>query len=205
MPQSSIKHNPRRKPRQKRAQQTIELILTTSTELLEEVGFDKLTTNLICERANLTPPALYRYFPNKYSILAALGQQLMTLQNNAIFEQLENFDSNLEDIDVIAVMEKQLEITKEFQGASWVMRALYATPSLAEIRIKSHDAMADFLVALLQTKFPDHSTETHQRRALIIVEFCYGLIEMLIDRPDLDSNAAFRDAAVMIAALETAS
>ena len=30
-----------------------------------EVGIERLSTNLVCERAGLTPPALYRYYPNK--------------------------------------------------------------------------------------------------------------------------------------------
>ena len=71
----------RKKPRQKRSAQTFELILDTAASLLEEVGLDKLNTNLICERAGLTPPALYRYFPNKYAIMEELGRRLMKAQN----------------------------------------------------------------------------------------------------------------------------
>ena len=50
-------------PLQERSRQTYEAILAAAAQLLEEVGIDSLSTNMICARANLTRPALYRYFP----------------------------------------------------------------------------------------------------------------------------------------------
>ena len=52
-------------------------------ELLGEVGFEKLTTNAICARAKLTPPAFYRYFKDKYEILEVLARRLLKRQNDA--------------------------------------------------------------------------------------------------------------------------
>jgi AcrR family transcriptional regulator len=73
-------------PRQGRAQETFERILSITAELLAEVGIERLSTNLICERAGLTPPALYRYFPNKYAVLHTLGERLMGAQNALLAE-----------------------------------------------------------------------------------------------------------------------
>ncbi len=36
---------------------------------------------MLCARAGLTPPALYRYFDDKYAVLEALGRRLMARQN----------------------------------------------------------------------------------------------------------------------------
>jgi AcrR family transcriptional regulator len=52
---------PKAVPRQGRALETYERILAATTELLGEVGIERLSTNLVCERAGLTPPVLYRY------------------------------------------------------------------------------------------------------------------------------------------------
>ena len=73
--------SPRPLPKQERAQQTYELLLDVAGELLAEVGIERISTNLICARAGLTPPALYRYFKDKYSVLEALGLRLMERQN----------------------------------------------------------------------------------------------------------------------------
>src|ERR1700761_3371346 len=61
--------------------ETYEKLIRAAGELLGEVGFEKLTTNAICAKAGLTPPALYRYFKDKYEVLEALARKL--LQNQA--------------------------------------------------------------------------------------------------------------------------
>ncbi|MFX7961174.1 helix-turn-helix domain-containing protein, partial [Acinetobacter baumannii] len=58
--------------------------LATAAELLGEVGIERLSTNLVCRRLGLSPPALYQYFPNKYAILHELGQRLMQRQNELL-------------------------------------------------------------------------------------------------------------------------
>ena len=44
--------------------------------LLAEVGIERISTNMIAARAGLTPPALYRYFADKYAVLEALADDL---------------------------------------------------------------------------------------------------------------------------------
>ncbi len=71
-------------PAQQRATETYERILVATANTLCEVGIERLSTNLVCERAGLTPPALYRYFPNKYALLTVLGERLLEKQNERI-------------------------------------------------------------------------------------------------------------------------
>ena len=78
------------KPRQERAKRTYEAILTAAAELLVEVGVERISTNLVAERAGITVPALYRYFPNKYAVLHALGAGLMDAQDTVIWDEAEN-------------------------------------------------------------------------------------------------------------------
>ncbi|MDP0941271.1 TetR/AcrR family transcriptional regulator, partial [Klebsiella quasipneumoniae] len=75
---------PKKAPTQSRAVETYERILATAAELLGEVGIERLSTNLVCRRLGLSPPALYQYFPNKYAILHELGQRLMQRQNELL-------------------------------------------------------------------------------------------------------------------------
>jgi len=79
------------KPQQNRARSTYDAILEAAGELLAEVGVERLSTNLVCKRAGLTPPALYRYFPNKYALLKELGERLMADQDEAVFAWQEKF------------------------------------------------------------------------------------------------------------------
>jgi AcrR family transcriptional regulator len=74
----------KKQPAQQRATETYERILEVTAQTLADVGIERLSTNLVCERAGLTPPALYRYFPNKYALLSELGQRLMQHQNAVV-------------------------------------------------------------------------------------------------------------------------
>ncbi len=63
---------PRRSPKQRRSQQIVAAILEAGSLLLREEGAEALTTNRIAERAGVSIGSLYRYFPNKAAIVAAI-------------------------------------------------------------------------------------------------------------------------------------
>jgi AcrR family transcriptional regulator len=65
---------PRKRPRQERSQATVQAILTASTHILTEAGYDHFTTNKVAERAGVSIGSLYQYFPNKESLLLALAE-----------------------------------------------------------------------------------------------------------------------------------
>ena len=59
-------------PRQRRAQLSVEAILEASLQLLDDGGYDRLTTGRIAERAGVNVALVYRYFAGKESIVATL-------------------------------------------------------------------------------------------------------------------------------------
>jgi AcrR family transcriptional regulator len=63
---------PRKTPRQKRAQATVEAILEAAARILEGPEPEALTTNAIAERAGVGIGSLYQYFPGKTAIIAEL-------------------------------------------------------------------------------------------------------------------------------------
>ncbi len=65
----------RRTPVQARGQATFERILDTTANLLETVGVEVLTTNLISQAAKVNVATLYQYFPNKQAVLLALFER----------------------------------------------------------------------------------------------------------------------------------
>ncbi|MFD8089258.1 TetR/AcrR family transcriptional regulator [Streptomyces malaysiensis] len=72
MPSADRRLQPRRKPRQVRAELTRERILTAAAHIFAELGYAAGTTNRIAERARISIGSLYQYFPNKDAILAEL-------------------------------------------------------------------------------------------------------------------------------------
>ena len=72
MPSADRRIQPRRTPRQVRAELTRERILTAAAHVFAEHGYAAGTTNRIAERAGVSIGSLYQYFPNKDAILASL-------------------------------------------------------------------------------------------------------------------------------------
>jgi len=62
----------RRTPKQRRSRVIFSAILEAGRRLLESKGPRALTTNRIAERAGVSIGSLYRYFPNKQAIVAAI-------------------------------------------------------------------------------------------------------------------------------------
>ncbi|MET9629721.1 TetR/AcrR family transcriptional regulator [Lentzea sp. NPDC006480] len=72
MPSAHRHLDPRRKPRQIRAELTRDRILTAAAHVFAEHGYAAGTTNRIAEQARVSIGSLYQYFPNKDAILAEL-------------------------------------------------------------------------------------------------------------------------------------
>lgn len=65
----------RRRPRQARALQKVELILEAAMRLLDQGDIASLTTNAVAEKAGVSIGTLYQYFDDKQAILNALVQR----------------------------------------------------------------------------------------------------------------------------------
>lgn len=191
-------------PSQSRARTTFEAVLSTAGELLGEVGFERLSTNLVCERAGMTPPALYRYFPNKYAILSELARRLMEAQDEAVFAWIQAGGLSAGTLaDAVASniqMQKQVnEITRQMPGGVWIMRALRAIPMLRDIRVESRDKVAEQITGSLHAMYPSVPPPELYRAARLTTEVMYAATEMVLEEPDQDEDRINEDVCWMVA------
>lgn len=63
---------PRKRPRQKRSEATVETILDGAARILETGGLEAFNTNAVASRAGVSVGSLYQYFPGKDAVMAAL-------------------------------------------------------------------------------------------------------------------------------------
>ena len=63
----------RRNPVQERSQETVQRIIQAATRLLERTPIEDLTTHRIAAEAGLSVGGLYRFFPDKQSIVDAIA------------------------------------------------------------------------------------------------------------------------------------
>lgn len=172
-------------PAQKRASETYELLLDAAAKTLEDLGIERLSTNLVAERAGVTPPALYRYFPNKYALLSELGKRLMQRQNECVArwispDVLAGGAATLEPA-LAGLLLDTYNVTRKVEGGVWIMRALRAVPALQEVRLGSHAAVTAAQVQVLAEALPHVKRAELQLVSRIVVELIYAAVEMLFD------------------------
>jgi AcrR family transcriptional regulator len=198
---SSSAATPRSRPKQERAQVTYDLLLNVAGELLAEVGIDRISTNLICARAGLTPPALYRYFEDKYAILEALGRRLMARQNVVLEAWLaRHVDQGVDALrgGIVELLRETAAVTASEPGAVWILRAMHATPRLVHVRVESHRYVTDQLTEAYARYYPEADREELWQRLRLSVEFGFAADEMLLEETRIPPEKAFEHAARML-------
>lgn len=188
-------------PKQDRAQQTYDRLLDVAGEMLAEAGIDGISTNRIAARAGLTPPALYRYFADKYAVLEALGRRLMDRQNIV----LEGWIARHGGGGVIAMADHigklladSAAVTRAEPGAIWTLRALHASPRLVHVRLESHRYVTDRLVDACLPHLPGVERDLLWRRLRLAVELGFAADAMLHEEDRLPRDAVLGDVAAML-------
>jgi AcrR family transcriptional regulator len=77
--------NPRKKPRQARAEATLDAIFEATIQVLLSDGPHKLTTTRVAERAGVSVGTMYQYFPHKQALIYALNERYLV----ALAEKIE--------------------------------------------------------------------------------------------------------------------
>lgn len=181
-------------------QPTRERLLDAAGELLGEVGMERISTNMICERAGLTPPALYYYFADKYEVVIALGERLMDRQNAALVRWLERYaDGGIAAYAQTTgeLLHETAELTEAEPGGIWIERALHSSPRLEHVRIQSHRFVTDRLTEIFTQLAPQRSRDSIWLRMRVLVEFGYVALELLHAESEMDREAIFAETAHM--------
>jgi AcrR family transcriptional regulator len=177
---------------------TREMLLDVAGELLADVGIERISTNLICRQAGVTPPTLYHYFADKYAVLEALGTRLMDRQNEALVAWIERYaGQGLEAYaDHLAeLLHETAQITRAQPGGAWIERSLHATPNLTHVRIASHEYVTGKLTEAFAPLLPHLSREEVWLRMRVAVEFGYVATEMVGMSDEHRRDAVFAETA----------
>ncbi|MEX1109648.1 MAG: TetR/AcrR family transcriptional regulator [Dongiaceae bacterium] len=142
---------PRKSPRQARAQKTVERILATTAGLLDQIGFDRLTTNLVAERAGVNIASLYAYFPNKYALLHSLALRLAERQVAQIRAYIDRIGADVPwQVASDGIVDAMLTASRNEPGFAALQHALLAVPELREVYRRSNDELVDAMARFLR-------------------------------------------------------
>ena len=190
------------KPRQERAKRTYEAILAAAAELLVDVGVERISTNLVAERAGITVPALYRYFPNKYAVLAALGAVLMDRQNVALLQWFERQQAESDPYVMLDNIEELLkltyDVTREQTGGLEIVQALRAVGPLQGVRLDSHRLVASQFAASWGDLLGQFDQDLVMTQSRLSIDMGYSVVEMALEDDTLSAEQIMREGAHMI-------
>jgi AcrR family transcriptional regulator len=78
----------RTEPTQRRSTQRLDALLDAAAELVDEIGFERLTTQMVSERAGASIGTVYRYFPDRVAVLHGLRERSIDRYRARVAEML---------------------------------------------------------------------------------------------------------------------
>ncbi|MEM1436738.1 MAG: TetR/AcrR family transcriptional regulator [Pseudomonadota bacterium] len=166
----------RRRPVQARSAKTFDHILDTAIVVLEETGWDGFSTNLLAERAGIGIQTLYRYFPNKLSVVATLARAM-----------IKEWESWFVDADIgwfgQSGVERFVERLKNQPGGVAIRQAMTASPVLRELDREDNRRYAERFAAQLVKRDDSVDYEDAVLTVLVAIEAALAVVDLNYDLP----------------------
>ncbi|GAA1525163.1 AcrR family transcriptional regulator [Agromyces terreus] len=86
---SSRKRSVRTEPTQRRSSQRLDALLDAAADIVDESGFERLTTQMVAERAGASIGTVYRYFPDRVAVVNALRERAIRRYRERVADDAE--------------------------------------------------------------------------------------------------------------------
>lgn len=185
----------RRRPTQRRSIETFDRLLDTTARLLDEVGFDGFTTNLLAARSGISVRAIYRYFPNKHSVVVTLAQRMSQAWLDAV-----NLIGPFDDVTIdwrqqwSSYIDGFVAAVDATPGATAVLASMRSDPELRAIDDVANRAYIEGIADALTSRSPAISNKDATTVATVLMR---STVAILDDAFVADPASAHRLVAVM--------
>jgi AcrR family transcriptional regulator len=166
----------RRAPVQRRSAERLTRILDACADLLDEVGYDALSTRAVALRAQVPIGSVYRFFGNKRQMADALAQRNLERFTEQVTERLRSADDGDWRSAMDAVLDEYLAMKRTAPGFSLVDfgNQIPVGARSAEPNHRVADRLTDLLSGYLDRE-PDDDL---RRTFLIAVETADTLVHL---------------------------
>ncbi|GGJ02280.1 TetR/AcrR family transcriptional regulator [Streptomyces brasiliensis] len=166
----------RRAPVQRRSAERLTRILDACADLLDEVGYDALSTRAVAVRAGVPIGSVYRFFGNKRQMADALAQRNLERYTERVTERLTDAGAGDWRAAMDAVLDEYLAMKRTAPGFSLVDFG-------NQIPVGARDAepnhrVADRLTDLLSGYLGRTPDDALRRTVLIAVETSDTLVHL---------------------------
>ncbi len=175
---SPVSHTPslRRAPVQRRSAERLARILDACAGLLDEVGYDDLSTRAVAERAGVPIGSVYRFFGNKRQMADALAQRNPDRFTESVTERLSATGDRGWRHATDVVLDTYLDMKRTAPGFSLVDFGNQIP--VGTRRAEPNHRVADRLTDLLSLYLGREPDEELRRTFLIAVETADALVHL---------------------------
>jgi AcrR family transcriptional regulator len=171
-------------PRQERARAAVNRILRATGELLDDGGFDALTTTAVAERAGVNIATLYRYFPDKYALIEALAASIEADRVDRIGPVITAFATSADwRREFRTIFEKLLDLRLKSTGVKGLRRALNSSPQLWSGDFSGVGKMVERFATALRTRVPGMTVRRSEVVARTTLTMMVGLLDWAMTDP----------------------
>jgi AcrR family transcriptional regulator len=166
----------RKAPVQRRSAERLTRILDACADLLDEVGYDELSTRAVAVRAGVPIGSVYRFFGNKRQMADALAQRNLERYSERVTERLKEAPKGDWRAAMDAVLDEYLAMKRTAPGFSLVDfgNQIPVGARDAEPNHRVADRLTDLLAAYIG-RAPD---EALRRTFLVAVETADALVHL---------------------------
>ncbi|MEW2300954.1 TetR/AcrR family transcriptional regulator [Streptomyces sp. NPDC006655] len=166
----------RKAPVQRRSAERLTRILDACADLLDEVGYDELSTRAVAVRAGVPIGSVYRFFGNKRQMADALAQRNLERYTERVTERLKDAPRGDWRTAMDAVLDEYLAMKRTAPGFSLVDfgNQIPVGDRHAEPNHRVADRLTDLLAAYLGRP-PD---DVLRRTFLVAVETADTLVHL---------------------------
>ncbi|MFF2730416.1 TetR/AcrR family transcriptional regulator [Streptomyces sp. NPDC058008] len=112
--------NLRRVPVQQRSADRLARILDAGAALLDETGYEQLSTRAVADRAGVPIGSVYRFFPNKRALVDALAERNLEVYAERVVARLEVIARQEWREAIDAVLDEYLAMKRSVPGFALV-------------------------------------------------------------------------------------
>lgn len=165
----------RRAPVQRRSAERLTRILDACADLLDEVGYDDLSTRAVAQRAGVPIGSVYRFFGNKRQMADALAQRNLERYTARVTERLKDATDGGWRVAMDAVLDEYLAMKRTAPGFSLVD---FGNQIPVGTRGEPNTRVADRLTDLLSGYLGREPDDDLRRTFLIAVETADTLVHL---------------------------
>ena len=187
----------RRRPVQQRSAQRVERMLESCAELIDEVGYDGVTTTLIAERAGVAVGSLYQFFPDKRAVVQALTSRNLERYLTMIGKRLESaeFDHWWDAVDV--AVDAYVDMHREVPGFAQIRFGAAMDRRQRDGGRDNNTAISDGLARMLAQRF-DIPLENIRLPVAVAVEIADGILNLTFRRPLFAEDEVIAEARTIV-------